>query len=175
MANFRSTAYIGGLPFRPVAEQPFQVAATIKVPNGGALALNDKLYFMKLGADVRVLDVTLITDDLDTGTAVVLDVGYEAASASDVLDFFIDGSTIGQTGGVVRVENGGDDPFADGSFNGVNETIDLVGLIQVAPTADPATDRYITLVVTGVKETRSSSDAPYVYEDRYTTAGVSSV
>lgn len=175
MANFRSTAYVGGMPFRPVGEQPFQVAATIKVPNGTGLALNDKLYFMKLGSDVRILDVTLITDDLDTGTSIVLDVGYEAAVASDVLDFFIDGATVGQAGGVVRVENGGDDPFADGAFNGVNETIDIVGLVQVAPAGNPTTDRYVTLVVTGVKETRSTSDVPYIYEDRYTTAGVSSV
>lgn len=175
MASYKSKAYIGGVPFRPVAEQPFEVAATILIPNGTLLAASDTLQFMKIGADVRILEVTLITDDLDTGTAITLDVGYTAAVAADVVDFFIDGSTIGQTGGVVRVENGGDDPFADGPFVGVAETIELQALVAVAPTTDPATDRYVTLVVKGVKETTATADAPYIYEDRYTNAGVSSV
>lgn len=175
MATFKSQAYINGMPFRAVSEMPFQIAATIKVPNGTGLALNDKLYFFKLGADVRVLDVTLISDDLDTGATVALDVGYEAAVATDVLNFFIGGSTIGQAGGVVRVENGGSAPFAGGAFNGVNETLDIVGLIQVAPTGNPTTDRYITCVVTGVKETGAPSMTPYIYEDRYSTAGVGSI
>lgn len=175
MATFKSNAYIGGVPFRPVADMPFQIAATILIPNGKALAQNDVLQFFKLGADVRVLDVTLITDDLDTGAAITLDVGYTAAVASDVVDFFIDGSTIGQGGGVVRVENGGDDPFADGSFVGVAETIDIQALVAVAPSGDPTTDRYVTLMVTGVKETRATAEVPYIYEDRYDTAGVGTI
>lgn len=175
MATFRSNAYIGGVPFRATADQPFQIASTILIPSGKALALNDVLKFFKLGADMRILDVTLITDDLDTATGIVLDVGYSAAVATDVPDFFIDGATIGQTGGVVRVENGGDDPFADGSFNGVAETIDIELLVQVAPTTNPSTDRYITLMVTAVRETRATSDVPYIYADRYNTSGVGSI
>lgn len=175
MSTFKSNAYIGGVPFRPVADMPFQIAATILVPNGKALAANDVLKFFKLGADVRVLDVTLITDDLDTGAAITLDVGYTAAVASDVVDFFIDGSTVGQGGGVVRVENGGDDPFADGAFNGVAETIDIEVLVAVSPAGNPTTDRFITLMVTGVKETRATADTPYIYADRYNTSGVGSI
>lgn len=147
MANFQSSGYLGGVPFRPTYEGIFTVAQTIVIPAGTPLALNDKLYFAKLGENVIPLSATLKVDDLDTGAAIVLDVGYEAAVAADVADFFIDGSIIGQTGGVIRVENGGDDPFADGAFAGVNEVLDIVGLVQVAPAGDPATDRKITLVL----------------------------
>lgn len=147
MASFESPAYLGGVPFRPTHDGIFTVNQTIVIPAGTSLALNDKLYFTKLGANVIPLSVTLKSDDLDTGTTVVLDVGYEAAVASDVLDFFIDGSTVGQAGGMIRVENGGDDPFADGVYSGIDETIDVVGLVQVAPTGDPETDRKITLVL----------------------------
>lgn len=175
MATFKSNAYIGGVPFRPVADMPFQIAATILVPNGTALAANDVLKFFKLGADVRVLDVTLITDDLDTGAAITLSVGYTAAVAADDTGAFVALSTIGQTGGVVRVENGGDDPFAGGSFNGVAETIDIEALVAASPAGNPAADRYVTLMVTGVKETRATSEVPYIYEDRYNTSGVGSI
>lgn len=175
MATFKSKAYIGGVPFRPTAEQPFQVAATVLIPNGTALAQNDVLKMMKIGANVRILDVTLISDDLDTGTTITLDVGYSAAVATDVPDFFIDGSTVGQAGGVVRVENGGDDPFADGAFNGVDETLDLEIKVAAAPTGNPTADRYVTLMVTGVAETSATADVPYVYADRYNNAGVGSI
>lgn len=175
MATYKSKAYLGGVPFRPTADQPFTVGATVMIPNGTALAANDVLKMFKVGADVRILDVTLITDDLDTGAGITLDVGYTAAVASDVVDFFIDGSTIGQTGGVVRVENGGDDPYADGSFNGVDETIDVEIKVVVAPAGDPTTDRYITLAITGVKETTVFTQTPYVYADRYDADGVGTV
>lgn len=171
MATFKSNAYYGGVPFRPVADQPFQITSTVLIPNGTSLALNDVIKFFKIGANVRILDVTLAVSDLDTGAAIVLDVGYSAAVATDVPDFFIDGSTIGQTGGTVRVENGGDDPFADGSFNGVAETIDIEALVQVAPAGNPTTDRYLTLTVSGQIVTRTTSDVPYIYADRYNTAG----
>lgn len=175
MATHKSKAFLGGVPFRPTADKPFQVAATVLIPNGTALAANDVLQMMKIGANVRILDVTLITDDLDTAAAITLDVGYKAAVAADVVDFFIDGSTIGQTGGVVRVENGGDDPFADGSFVGVDETLDIEIKVAVAPTGDPTTDRYITLMVTGVAETTTYTQTPYVYADRYDADGVGTV
>ena len=175
MATFKSNAYIGGVPFRPTEDGPFQIASTILIPNGKALALNDVLKFFKIGANVRILDVTLMVDDLDTGETNTLVVGYSAAVAVDVPDFFIDGSTIGQAGGVVRVENGGDDPFADGSFNGVAETIDIELLVATAPAGNPTTDRYITLLVTGVGKTRATADTPYVYADRYNTSGVGSI
>lgn len=168
MATFKSNAYIGGVPFRPLAEKPFEVAATVKIPNGTALAQNDVIKMFKLGADVRILALTLVTDDLDTGTTITLDVGYTAEVASDVVDFFIDGSTIGQTGGVVRVENGGDDPFADGSFNGVDETIDVQVLVATAPAGNPTTDRRITLVATCVKEAADNFGSdPYTYSYSY--------
>lgn len=175
MATFKSKAYIGGVPFRPTSEEPFQVAATVMIPSGTALVANDVIKMMKIGANVRILDVTLLTDDLDTGAAITLDVGYTATTAADVVDFFIDGSTIGQTGGVSKVSNGGTPAFAGGSFVGVDETLDLEVKVATSPTADPATDRYVTLMVTGVAETGVVDGVPYIYADRYNTSGVGSI
>lgn len=175
MATYKSKAYIGGVPFRPTEEGVFTVASSILIPNGTALALNDVFKFFKIGADVRVLELTLLVDDLDTGSAAVLDVGYSAAVAADVSDFFLDGSTIGQTGGTATVTNGGTPAFADGAFVGVNEVLDIEAKLQVAPAGSPATDRVLTLVMKACAETSAPEGAPYIYQDRYTSAGVSSV
>lgn len=175
MAILKSKAYVGGVPFRPVSEQPFEVASTILIPAGSALALNDTLKFMKIGTDVRVLSVTLITDDLDTGSSIVLDVGYTLPVGSDVVDFFLDGSTIGQAGGVAQVSNGGTPAFADGAFNGLAEIADLQVLVAVAPAGNPNTDRFVTLVVKAVAETTALTEEPYIYQFRYDNTGVSNV
>lgn len=175
MATYKSKAYIGGVPFRPTEEGVFTVAQSILIPNGTALALNDVFKFFKLGADVRVLELTLIVDDLDTGSSAILDVGYSAAVAADVPDFFLDGSTIGQTGGVATVTNGGTPAFADGAFNGVGEVIDIEAKLQVAPAGSPTTDRVLTLVMKACSEASAGTYVPYIYADRYSTAGVSSV
>lgn len=157
MASFESRGYLNGVPFRPTYEGIFTVSQSIVIPAGTPLALNDELFFTKLGENVIPLSVTLQSDDLDTGSTVVLDVGYKAAVAADVSDFFIDGATIGQAGGIIRVENGGDDPFADGAFAGINEVLDIVGKVQVAPTGNPNTDRKLTLTLECV---RANDNAP---------------
>lgn len=175
MATYQSKAYVGGVPFRPTEEGVFTVTSSILIPNGTALALNDVFKFFKIGADVRVLELTLLVDDLDTGTSAVLDVGYSAAVAADVPDFFLDGSTIGQTGGSATVTNGGTPAFADGAFVGVSEVLDIEAKMQVAPAGSPTTDRYLTLVMKACAETTAIEGVPYVYADRYDADGVSSV
>lgn len=175
MATYQSKAFVGGVPFRPTEEGVFTVASSILIPNGTALAVNDVFKFFKIGADVRILELTLLVDDLDTGTTAVLDVGYAAAVAADVPDFFLDGSTIGQTGGAATVTNGGTPAFADGAFNGVNEVLDIQAVLQVGPAGSPATDRYLTLIVKACSEATALRGVPYIYRDRYSAAGVSSV
>lgn len=63
-------------------------------------ALNDVVQMVKIPAGAKILDIVLTSTDIDTNGSptVVLDVG----DGSDT-DRFIDGSTIGRTGGVERL------------------------------------------------------------------------
>ena len=172
MATFKSHTYRGGVPFRPLADQPFSVTASILVPNGTAIAQNDVFKFMKIGANVRLLDVTFTATDLDTGAAIVFDVGYAATTASDDPDAFINDTTIGQAGGVIAVTNGGDDPFAVGALAPLTETIEIEALCTVSPAGNPTTDRYLSVTVRGVGLPNTATMEPYVYADRYDADGV---
>ena len=177
MATFKSKAFIAGNIFRSVNEGPFEVTASIKVPSGTAIAANDVFKFMRIGADVSVQEVTLRTDDLDTGTAITLHSGvdYDGATTDDP-DAFIASSTIGQTGGQVRVENGGDDPFAVGAFIPLPGTATITATCAVAPTTNPSTDRYLTVTVKGVKQANVPSITPeYVYANRYASSGAGTI
>ena len=62
-----------------------------------ALVINDVIQMVKVPKNSTIIDCILVTDDLDTGTTIVLDVGY---GTND--DYFILGSTVGQEGGLVR-------------------------------------------------------------------------
>ena len=104
-----------------------------------ALALNDVVQMVKVPAGAIVSNVVLATDDLDTnGTpAIVLDVG----DGGDT-DRYIDGSTVGQAGGITDSSNLAIDGI--GYTYSVEDTID--GLVQVAP-ATGATSGTIKLIV----------------------------
>lgn len=67
---------------------------TFDVPEAG-LAAGDVLRCIKLPEDSVVIDLILVADDLDGGTSLTFDVGTEADP-----DLFMDGSTVGQAGGV---------------------------------------------------------------------------
>lgn len=68
-----------------------------------ALVINDTIDFVKIPVGYVPVDVTLDSDDLDTGTAVVLSVGLRKADGTtDAPACFIVGSTVGQAGGVAR-------------------------------------------------------------------------
>lgn len=177
MATFKSKAFIAGNIFRPVAEGPFEVTASIKVPSGTPIAASDVFKFFRVGAGVSVQEVTLRTDDLDTGTAITLHAGvdYEGVTVDDN-DAFIASSTIGQTGGQVRVENGGDDPFAVGAFIPLPGTAVITATCAVAPTTNVVADRYLTMTIKGTKQADAPSITPeYVYANRYNTSGVGSI
>lgn len=176
MAVFKSRAYLGGVPFRPVSEEPFSITASVLIPNGTSLASGDLMKFFTLGADVRILDVTLTTDDLDSdgSPAVTLDLGYDLASGTDDDDAFLANSTLGQAGGIVRVENGGDDAFAVGGLAAQTVNMTIQAKVETAPATNPSTDRYLTCTVRAQKRTNVVTDTPYIYADRYTSAGVSS-
>ena len=104
-----------------------------------ALALNDVVQMVKVPAGAIVSNVVLATDDLDTnGTpAIVLDVG----DGGDT-DRYIDGSTVGQAGGITDSSNLAINGI--GYTYSVEDTIDV--LVQVAP-ATGATSGTIKLIV----------------------------
>lgn len=161
--NFLSRAAINPVNFRATHEGVNVITQSIEIPAGYKVGAGDKFYFFNLGAEVVPLSVTLQTTDLDS--TLTLDVGYEREVGADVLDFFIDGSTIGQTGGVVRVENGGDDPYEDGSFVPLNEPITIVVSAATAAAKAASTAGKLTLTVEFVQATASpdADTKPYDY------------
>jgi hypothetical protein len=175
MATFRSKAMIGGVPYRATAEKPFEVTATILVPNGTAIAASDVFQFFKLGANIDILSYTLRVSDLDTGAAITLHGGYDLPTGTDDPDAFVSSSVIGQAGGQVRVENGGDDPFAVGALAPQTEIATITATCAIAPAGNPTTDRYLTCTVKAQARAGATSDVPYVYADRYNTSGVGSI
>lgn len=101
-----------------------------------ALALNDVIQMVKVPKGAPVLDVELITTDLDTGgsPAITLHVGYGGDA-----DYFIASSTVGQGGGVARASAATAKPLA---FTD-EDTIDVT--VAVAP-ATGATTGTVSLV-----------------------------
>jgi hypothetical protein len=82
----------------------------------GELELDDVIQMVKIPSGATILDVTLSSTDVDSGTAVVFAVG----DGSDD-NRFISGSTIGQAGGVARL-----DQFAGLNYTyTADDTIDI--------------------------------------------------
>jgi hypothetical protein len=67
-----------------------------------ALETNDLIPMVKVPAGATVINVVLDVPDLDSGTDVLLSVGYTGA-----LTAFISSSTVAQTGGVARTDQAG--------------------------------------------------------------------
>lgn len=177
MATFKSQAFVAGNIFRPTADAPFEVSASIKVPSGTAIAANDVFKFFRVGSGVSIQEVTLRADDCDTGANLTLHAGvdYEGATVDDP-DAFVASSTIGQAGGQVRVENGGDDPFAVGAFIPLPGTAVITATCAISPAGNPTTDRVLTCTIKGVKQAGVPSVEPaYVYADRYGSDGTGSI
>ena len=138
MATYQTGAAQQGRGFKPFPEGTMGVRKqTFTVDT--ALALNDILEMVPVYAGETVLDVQLITEDLDTdgSPAIVLDIGDGDQRAR-----YIDGSTAGQAGGFARM-----DPPVVANYPhtyAADDTIDI--LVQVAP-ATGATSVDITLIV----------------------------
>lgn len=117
-------------------------AGTVKAAHASyslsaALALNDVIQMVKVPKGATVLDVELITTDLDTGgsPAIALHVGYGGDA-----DYFIASSTVGQAGGVARASASTAKPLA---FT-AEDTIDVT--VATGP-ATGATSGTVSLVV----------------------------
>lgn len=116
MATYKATG-VDTNPVKAATGVQFTVAQGVYTTSSGeALADSDVLNMVKLPKGARVIDVILTSADIDSNgsPAVVLDVGDSADA-----DRFIDGSTIGQAGGIERSNTS--DPFftftADGYIN----------------------------------------------------------
>ena len=126
MATFSSDMVSGNQSFKPfpsgaigVRYAKFNVTAA---PNAA-----DVYQMVDIFAGETLHDIKIKSSDLDTGSGLVLDVG----DATDP-DRFIDGSTIGQAGGIDH-EDANLAPIVYSS----DDTIDIT--CQVAPAGDVAT------------------------------------
>lgn len=100
MATLTTSKVASTVQSRTIVNGVIAVYATYAL--SAALALDDVIQMVKIPAGATVLDVKLTADDLDTNAApaIVLDVG----DGGDT-DRFIDGSTIGQSGGITASMN----------------------------------------------------------------------
>ena len=126
MATFTSDPVSGNQSFKPfpsgaigVRYAKFSVTAA---PNAA-----DIYQMVDIFAGETLHDIKIKSSDLDTGSGLVLDVGDGSDS-----DRFIDGSTIGQAGGIDH-EDANLAPIVYSS----DDTIDIT--CQVAPAGDVAT------------------------------------
>jgi len=120
MATYKSDQVNGNQSFKPFPSGAVGVRYA-KFEATTALALNDVIQIADVFSGETVHDIVIKTDDLDTGTALVLDVG----DGSDA-DYYIDGSTVGQAGGTDEK----DANVAPKEYS-ADDTIDI--LVQVAP------------------------------------------
>ena len=119
MATYTSDVVSGNQSFKPFPSGNMGVRYS-KFEATTALALNDVIKMVDVFSGETVHGVVLKVDDLDTATALVLDVG----DGGDT-DRIIDGSTSGQAGGVDKE----DAAFAPYEYTS-DDTIDI--LVQVA-------------------------------------------
>lgn len=120
MATYQSGPVAGNQSFKPFPDGNLGIRYA-KFTATTAIALNDVIQMVDVFAGETVHNVVIKTGDLDTGTALVLDVG----DGSDA-DYYIDGSTIGQAGGTDTL----DANVAPKTYT-ADDTIDV--LAQVAP------------------------------------------
>ena len=126
MAIFKSGQVNSNQSFKPFPSGMVAVRYA-KLDVTAACNTNDVYEMVQVFAGETVHDIKITSSDLDTGTELVLDVG----DGTDT-DRYIDGSTIGQAGGV-------DHEAADLApvVYAADDTIDI--LVQVDPAGDVAT------------------------------------
>lgn len=144
MATVSSTKVASTVPAREPHSGVVAVKATYTHPaTGDGSAAGDIIQMVKVPKGAMILDLALSAEDLDTNGSptITLDVG----DGGDV-DRFIDGATIGQTGGIVRLGQGVAAAAVDGAHGYVyteDDTID-VKVVDAAATKAAGT---ITLTV----------------------------
>jgi len=105
--TFQSVNVKGSRPAVDAAEAGEVKAVRGEYDLAAALVVNDIIELVKLPGDHVPVDCILDSDDLDTGgsPALVLDAGV--VSAGGAANELIDNSTVGQAGGVARMDQAG--------------------------------------------------------------------
>lgn len=144
MAIFNSGVFLKNAVYRPTSVgDALEIVASITIPNGTGLALSDTLNFARIGENVRIQDFVLETDDLDTGTALIMDLGTTATS-----DCLLDGVAVGQAGGeYIRrsTDATAGNQFADTPYVVQSTVQSVFATVMTAPAGNPTTDRTISL------------------------------
>ena len=98
-----------------------------------ALAAADIVQMLPVAPGERVIDLHLVVEDLDTGgsPAIVLDVGD-----GDDADRYIDGTTVGQTGGFAAYASG---VASDAAAIAINKLYTAADTIDVTVATGPHT------------------------------------
>ena len=120
-STYKSDMVSGNQSFKPFPSGAVGVRYA-KFEASTALVLNDVIQIVDVFSGETVHDVIIKTDDLDTGSTLVLDVGDGTTA-----DYYIDGSTVGQAGGTDEK----DANIAPKEYS-ADDTIDI--LVQAAPT-----------------------------------------
>ena len=144
MSEFNSGTYLKNAVYRPTSlGDALEIVSSITIPSGTGIATNDILNFCRIGENVRVEDFVLESDDLDSSTGIVLDLGNTADP-----NCFLSGSTLGQAGGekIARSTDAtSGNQFATTPYV-VRDTVQTVyATATTGATTNPATDRTITL------------------------------
>ena len=108
MAIFQSAPAqgLGNISYPRIAGVAVSQVWTVSLPN--TLALGDVVELAQLPGDTRLIDFTLICDDLDTGAAITLNAGIMSGEWGDpdatrsVGTELLSASDIARAGGVVR-------------------------------------------------------------------------
>lgn len=125
MATVSSDKVGSGVQPRTPHSGVVSVTESYSVPaSGDGTAAGDVIQMVKIPKGATVLEVILTSEDLDTDASptVVLDVGD-----GDDADRYIDGSDIGQAGGVARLGSG----VAAATTDGLIHTYDAEDTIDV--------------------------------------------
>lgn len=123
----------------------FNIATAVNATDGGgaggtAFVINDVVQMLKIPAGARVTDMVLSTSDIDTNVSPLITISVGDGS---VTNRYINASTVGQTGGTVRMGSGITTNTMAFTYT-VLDTIDL--LIAAAPGTGTATGT-LTLAV----------------------------
>lgn len=143
-ATFNSGVYLKSAVYRPTSVgDALEITSSITIPSGTGIGTGDILNFARIGENVRVQDFVLESDDLDTATGIVLDLGNTIDP-----NCFLSGSTIGQAGGEKIARSS--DATAGNQFAvtpyAVQATVQSVfATATTGATTNPATDRTISL------------------------------
>lgn len=142
MATTASSKVASTVPEREPHSGVFALKATFAHPTSGdGSAAGDIIQMVKVAKGTMILDMALSAEDLDTGTTIEFDVGD-----GDDVDRFIDGTTIGQAGGIVRLGSGVAAAAIDGAHGYVYPADDTID-VKVVAAATGKTAGTITLTV----------------------------